>query len=352
MSTIIREDLEAIAVDSAIEWRKIDNAAILVTGATGLVGSLAVKALAYYNTEKNGHIKVLAMIRDEEKAYQVLGHDIEKQGVTFLKGDIREPLEFAEDVDYIIHGASVTASKTMVSYPVETLSIAIDGTKNMLELARKKQVKSMVYISSMEMYGITDPSKEKITEQDLGYIDNLAVRSSYSEGKRVCELLCACYGSEYQVPVKIARLAQTFGAGVPKSEGRVFAQFAKSALAGDDIVLHTKGESFGNYCYTADVVRGLFCLLTKGKNKEAYTLVNEETTIQIKDMAELVAKTFSNGASKVVFDIPEDAKTFGYAPDVTMHLSGEKARSLGWKPQYGLRQMYERLTKSWMEEEE
>lgn len=352
MNTVIQEDLDAIVNEQSIDWEQLKDSSVLVTGATGLVGSLLVKALAYYNKEKCGNIKILAMVRDVEKANRVLGHEVVNEGVQFVTGDIRNKIEVSHEVDYIIHGASITQSKTMVQYPVETLFTAVDGTRNMLELAREKEIKSMVYISSMEAYGITDPSKKKITEKDLGYIDNLSVRSSYPEGKRVCELTCAAYASEYGVPVKIARLAQTFGAGVPRTENRVFAQFAKSAIDGTDIVLHTKGESFGNYCYTADVVRGLLCILTKGENSEAYTLVNEETTMQIKDMAKLVANTLSSGKTKVVFDIPEDALKFGYAPDVTMHLSGEKARTLGWEPQYNLDKMYERMTKSWLEEEE
>ena len=123
--------------------------------------------------------------------------------------------------------------------------IAIKGTTNVLEFAKAKNVRSMVYISSMEAFGITDPKKNLINEKDLGYIDILNPRSSYSEGKRICECICAAYFSQYGIPVKIARLAQTFGAGVPDSDTRVFAQFAKSAINGEDIVLHTKGESVG-----------------------------------------------------------------------------------------------------------
>ena len=229
----------------------------------------------------------------------------------------------------------------------KTIDIASRGTENMLNLAREKKSKSMVYVSSMEAFGITDPSLKRVREEDLGYIDITNVRSSYSEGKRVCELICASYAHEYGVPVKAARLAQTFGAGVPKSEGRVFAQFMKSALAGEDIVLHTKGESYGNYCYTADAVAGILTILLKGEHSNVYTVVNPATTTKIRDMAQLVAERFSNGRSKVVFDIPADALTYGYAPDVTMHLCADKLMALGWQPEYDLEEMYRRLKESW-----
>lgn len=88
----------------------------------------------------------------------------------------------------------------------------------------------MVYVSSMEVYGIPDEKKEYITEKDLGYIELENVRSSYSEGKRICECLCNAYVAEFGLPVKSARLAQTFGAGVLQEDNRVYAQFARSAM--------------------------------------------------------------------------------------------------------------------------
>lgn len=162
------------------------------------------------------------------------------------------------------------------------------------------------------------------------------------KGKRLAECLCMSYASQYRVPVKVARLAQTFGAGVLPGENRVFAQFLRSALKGEDIVLHTKGQSVGNYCYTADAIEAILLLLVMGENGEAYTVVNEETTTAIADMADLVARYFSNGKSKVVFDIPQN-NSFGYAPDTKMRLSSQKLRNLGWTPRVSLFEAYKRM---------
>ena len=271
--------------------------------------------------------------------------------MTYCLGDVTAPVRYEGEVDHILHTASVTASKSFVTEPVQTLMTAIDGTRNLLEFAREKQVSSMVYVSSMEAFGITDPNLERITEQDLGYIDILSVRSSYSEGKRICECLCAAYASQYGVPVKIARLAQTFGAGVSRTDGRVFAQFTKSCLAGTDIVLHTAGKSMGNYCYTADAVRGLLTILLKGENANAYTVVNPATSMQIREVAQLVSDTLTEGRTQIIFDIPESALTYGYAPDVTMRLSGDKLMQLGWKPEVDLPEMFRRLAASFRAQE-
>ena len=342
---VLQEDLEIISEYFSNE-ELFRNSTVLVTGATGLVGSMTVKALCCINRNHGYNVKIAAFVRSCEKAKAVFGELLERGDIELVIGDVTKPVEYDGKVDYIIHTASVTASKTFVTQPVETLMTAIDGTKNMLEFAKRKSVKSMVYVSSMEAFGITDPSLERVTEKDLGYIDVLSVRSSYSEGKRICECLCSAYANEYGVPVKIARLAQTFGAGVSVEDNRVFAQFTKSCMQGNDIVLHTEGKSMGNYCYTADAVKGLFTIMFKGADAEAYTVVNESTSMQIKEVAQLVSDKLTGSKTKIIFDIPESSLTYGYAPDVTMRLSAEKLRGLGWEPTVDLPEMFERLEKS------
>ncbi len=346
MTQWIKQDIRLIHDSPCVDWDSLRHGTVLVTGATGLIGSMVVRALLYH---QEADMTVLALVRNPEKAEAMFARERSNPRLKLVVGDVTQMPELPLPVDYIIHGASVTASRYMVSNPVETLKTAIAGTESILELARHGQVKGMVYLSSMEAYGITDPQKPYITEADLGYIDILNPRSSYSEGKRICECLCAAYAHQYQLPVKIARLAQTFGAGVPENDTRVFAQFAKSAMAGTDIVLRTPGTSFGNYCYTADVVTALLCLLTKGTPAEAYTVVNESTTMQIRDMAALVAREIGKGAVRVVFDIPENGAALGYAPDSTMHLSGKKLNALGWQATYGLKEMYQRMIGDWQE---
>lgn len=332
-SNILKEDLQYIS-NYNLPYEKLKFSTVLITGATGLIGVSLIRALLTI-----GDINVLALVRNEQKAVQLLGNN---ENLKFIVGDITNPIDINEPIDYIFHCASITTSKIMIEKPVETILTSVVGTKNILELAKKKKSKSVVYVSSMEMYGSFDHLNHDVTENDLGHINPLNLRSNYPESKRLCENMCIAYLSEYDVPVKIARLAQTFGAGILPGENRVFAQFAKSAIAGEDIVLHTKGLSEGNYCYTRDCITGLFTILLKGKNGEAYNVSNPESHTTIVNMAKMVAEKIAFGNIKVIFDIPLQ-NTFGYAADTKMKLNSGKLQNLGWKPEVGLEESYKRM---------
>jgi nucleoside-diphosphate-sugar epimerase len=344
ISEVFLKDLEQIVQSPHIPWGDLKDASFLITGGTGLIGSGLIRALALANETLSLNMSIICHGRSEVKAKALT----EEGGTRFIISDICEPIPaetISERIDYIIHCAAVTKSAEMAARPVDVMDISVKGTRNILELARLKKVKSILYLSSMEVYGQTD--KAEATESDLGYIDLSNPRSSYPESKRFCESLCAGYYTQYGVPTKIARLAQTFGAGTPKDDTRVFAQFARSALEGKDIILHTKGRSRGNYCYTADTLMAILTILLKGENGNAYNVSNPETSVTIREMADMVAVDICRDKIKVRMEIPPDAASFGYAPDAGYRLNIDKLRKLGWKPQVGLKDMYRRLLTDW-----
>lgn len=313
----------------------------LITGATGLLGSMLIKYIISSDEYINGNVSIIAMARSEAKFNEVYsGYDC--GSVKFFKQELCEPIDVAsmsEQVDYIIHCAAATTSAYMISNPLETADGIVLGTRNMLELARQLNVKSMVYLSSMEVYGRVADIGRPRSENELGEIRLDNARSCYPLGKRMAEHYCYIYNKEYGVPVKAARLAQTFGTGVRPEDNRVYMQFARAAMDGNDIVLKTMGNSIGNYCATEDTVNAIFTILDKGVNGEVYNVVNEANTMSIRSMAELVAERIAEGRIKVRIELEDSAKT-GYAPDTGLRLSGEKLRRLGWKPTKNLEQMY------------
>ena len=344
LSNVLKSDISDIVNNVCIPWQEMQNKAIFITGATGLIGSMLIRTLSAANVEHDLNIRIIIHGRTNKKT-EALARE---NGAEYIISDIREPISTAsllQTIDYIFHCAAITNSATMVANPVDVITTAVNGTNNTLKLAAERNCKSYVYLSSMEVYGYTE--LQEVNESNLGYLDLTNPRSSYPVSKRGCEALCAAYNSQYNVPVKIARPAQTFGAGTPKDDTRVFAQFARSALSGSDIELHTEGNSRGNYCYTADAISGLLTILLKGKNNETYNIANTSATIR--EMAELVAKDICDGKIKTVVNIPKDISKRGYAPAAGHTLNTDKLKTLGWKPKYELDDMYKRMLDDWKE---
>lgn len=328
--------------------KEFSNSTILITGATGFIGGLLVEKFISMNVAENTDTKLVLPVRNLQKARKKYPIFEDKyKCITFIETSL-ENLDldkFDMLIDYIFHCASVTTSSIMISNPVEVADGIILGTKSILELACIKQIKSMVYLSSMEIYGIIKKDNHLVTEDMLGELDIYSSRSCYPLGKRMAEHYCYTYYKEYGVPVKIARLSQTFGYGIDPNDTRIYAQFARAVVQSKDIILHTEGLSIGNYCETMDAVNGLFVILIKGANGEAYNVVNEDNTMMISDMAKLVADKIALGKINVVYDIPRD-NLYGYANDTKLQLSSGKLRRLGWKPTKNLEEMYRDLVTS------
>lgn len=311
------------------------ESSFMITGATGLIGSTLVRCLLALN--KDIHLTI--PVRNKQKTLDIY-EDSESQ-LNIVECDLLEYCTaLDEEFDYIIHCASPTAGKYMNEHPVETYELAVETTRALLLYARKHTIKGMVYVSSLEYYG-QNLDDQIITEDFQGYVDATSARSSYPMGKRAAEYLCASYALEYGVPAKIARLTQTFGAGVAVDDNRVFAQFARSVMAGNDIILHTTGESAKPYCYTTDCASAILTILLKGASGEAYNVANQDTYISIRSMAEFLRDNFNPQIKVTIEEHPE----MGYAPVTKLNLSTDKLKSIGWRPVYNLYEMFNKLFK-------
>jgi nucleoside-diphosphate-sugar epimerase len=316
----------------------------IVTGSTGLIGAALVRTLA----ARGDH--VVAAARNIEKAKRLFDP---LDGVDIVEWDVTKPFDkslaslkspASPSQCRLIHAAAETASRGFVERPVETISTIVGGTGNVLEFARRAHVGKVVFLSTMEVYGV--PTADPVTESDFGFLDPASARSSYPEAKRLAECLCVAYAREHGVDVTIARLTQTFGPGVVRGDTRVFAQFAEAVLEKRDIVLHTEGRTARCYCYIDDAVSAVLTLAEKGATGEAYNVANPATYCTIREMAEALAA--AHPPTRVVFDL-SGAEGRGYAPEFRMRLSTAKLEALGWRPRTGLLDAYDNLIASWQE---
>lgn len=349
-SEIYKEDLQAISNDPGIPWAKLHGKTILVTGATGLIGKTIVDAILYYGMEMKNPPRIVALVRNLEKARASFFSQINecKDNLKIVVGDVRT-VQITENIDYIIHCASRTSSQDFVNHPVDTLETALLGTVNILNLAKFFSIKGMVYLSSMEVYGHPEKGM-RVTEEDVAGFDPEKVRNCYPISKIACESLCNSFATEYGIPITIARLTQTMGPGVSVNDTRVFAEFMNCALEGEDIILKTKGETERCYVYTTDAVRAILTILLKGVPGQAYSVANDKTYCSIAEMAEVVVESIGRNASKVIYDI-QDIGKYGYADTLYMYLDTYKIRRLGWEAKIDLKDMYKRMAKARLSEE-
>lgn len=322
--SFLKDDYEAVALDKAVGWEALAGKTILVTGATGEIGRELIKTLLWTKRVRNRPFQILGLARSSEKVREIFEPWLSDYAdcLQFLYGDIRT-FTLESPVDFVLHTASPTASSFFVQNPVETLGAIADGTRHVLDIAREKKISSLVFLSSMEVYG--QLNSENVREEDSGFLNPLSIRSSYPQAKRFAETLVASYASEYGVPAKIVRPTLVFGTHLSDNDMRVYAQFARATRDGSDIILHTKGQTCRDYIYTIDAVRAILTVLFRGKNGEAYNISNPDNFLSIAQMAELAA-SFSSSSRVVINE--EKGKSMGYAPTTCIRLNIEKLNAL------------------------
>lgn len=328
--SIFEEDIEEIAECEFVPWNMLKNKTIFITGGTGLIGTSLIRGLIAADNKKDLDIRIIALVRDIDKAEKRFEKELGNK-LILIKGCVEELPDIKESIDYIIHGASNTASKSFVEQPVETIRTSVIGTDNLLRLAKNKHVQGFIYLSSMEVYGYPERG-HKVTEDEIGALSPLNLRNSYPIAKQMCESLVCAYASEYDLNANIVRLTQTFGAGISEKDNRIFAYFVRCAAEKTDIVLKTRGETERSYLYTTDAVTAILTVLLCGKKGQAYNAANEETYCSILKMANVVAE---EAGVSVKFDI-EDTMTNGYPAPLYIDLDTSRLKELGWKPYGGI----------------
>ena len=330
------QDLQNIA-DSDIQWEKLRGKTVMVTGASGMIGTYAVNTLLHLNDTKALGIRVIAVVRNPKK---LLDENKSRPDFTVLCHDVTQPFTVDGSVDYIIHAASPASPLIMKDNPVETIAANTLGTFYTLTLAKEKGAQGYLYISSREIYGQPAPEQEFFYEDTYGFVDPLNARSCYPEGKKAAETMCVSFREEYGVNAKIARLAHTYGPFMSIDDGRVQADFLRNVLNKENILLKSEGTAVRTYTYIADAVDGLFRILLNAE-ETVYNIGDENGKVSIRELAQLLVGLRPEEGLELVFDIPQGG-TKGTAPFTAGILSSGKLRAIGWQPRYTVAQGFDR----------
>ena len=335
-----------IILNNPIDWEKFRNKTILVTGATGRLGMYFVEAINKADIDWNLNLTIIAMARNEKKLKEVFGQTLELPNIRTMVQDITEPIYFDGPLHYIFHTAGAASPMDFTQAPVDTLWGHVQGTRNILELAREKNVDRIFYVSTVEIYGEWK-REEGIKETDFGPLHCDIARACYPEAKRLCETMLASYEAQYGIDYVGVRLCHTFGPGISLSDGRAFAEFIRNVLEGKDIVLQTDGSAARTYTYVADAIGAMLLAFTKGKEKY-YNIANLDNLISIRDLAELIASL--DPKKKVKVQYAKDAeKKLKYLPFKLGIMNVDRIMALGWRPQVGLEDAFRYTIESFLQ---
>ena len=341
-NTFYIEDLDYVA-ELNLPWEKFQNKSILISGATGLVGSFLVDVLMTKNV-KGLNCTIYALSRNAQKASDRFSKWSNNPLLQFIPYDINKV--FVRDdlgtIDYVLHMASNTHPMQYSTDPIGTITTNIIGVQNMLDFAVEHHATRFAFTSSNEIYGENRGDVELFAEDYCGYINSNTMRAGYPESKRCGEALCQAYKAQKGLDTVIPRPTRSYGPTMLMSDTKAISQFIRKGIVGEDIVLKSSGIQYYSYTYVADAVSGLLYVLLKGENGEAYNIADERSDIMLKDLAAVIAGI---AGKKVVFEIPDAVEAAGYSTATKARLDGSKLKKLGWNAKYDIQSGMERTIK-------
>lgn len=326
----IYEDIKYIS-DAAIDWKKLHNKTILVTGANGFIAYYLILALMLRNDRYQENINIIGLVRNRKKAldkYKKIAH---QKDLHFVEADVCESMDAIGHADYIIHAASQATPYYFEHDPVGTLEANTTGTTNVLKYAIKEKPDAVLMISSLKVYGMVSKGQCKICEEDMGYLDINSYKNCYAAGKRTMETLCCSYWKQYGINIKIARPSYIYGASTLEDD-RVWAQFLANIVRRENILLKSNGAAYRSFCYVADTVTALLTIMLSGESGQPYNISVQASDTTIRDFAKTAVHAFPDRNMSLIFEHKEDEKEpQPVDPHITPEiLDNSRLKALGW----------------------
>lgn len=312
---------------------KVPYEKILITGAYGMIGSVIVDIIMELNNKYSCQHQIIAVGRNEERARQCFSNYFARSDFRYVNCDVNQVIPELGDVDCIIHAASNTHPLAYSGDPIGTITTNVIGNYNLLEYARKHNIKRYVFLSTVEIYGENTGNLEAFAEKDMGYIDCNITRAGYPESKRLSESMCCAYREKYGIDVVIPRVCRVYGPTMGRNDSKALAQFIRKSVANEDIVLKSEGEQYFSYINVVDAAMAILSIIVKGISGEAYNVSSDFSNIKLKDLA---AKLAELAGTRVVFDIPDEKERQGYSKVTKAILDNTKLKQLGWNELYDM----------------
>jgi len=292
---------------------------ILITGGAGFIGSHLCDYLI-----KKGHW-VICMDNLITGDIQNIEHLFGNEKFQFIKHDVTNYIHIPGKIDAVLHFASPASPMDYLKYPIQTLKVGALGTHKALGLAKEKKAIFML-ASTSEVYG--DPQVNPQPESYWGNVNPVGPRGVYDEAKRFAEAMTMAYHRYHKIPVRIARIFNTYGPRMRKDDGRAIPNFITQALSDKPITVYGNGRQTRSFCYITDMVEGIYKLLFS-KINEPVNLGNPDE-ISLNELAKIVRK-LTKSKSKIVYKpLPVDDPKVR-RPDIS-----KAKKYLNWSPKVSL----------------
>lgn len=348
MHKIFEEDILKI-INSNLDFAVLNNKSVLVTGANGMLASYIVMVILFLNINYNYNIKLLVVVRNKNKFINKF-NDLIKENINNIMiyemdvNDITENTFKNIDINYIIHAASPSQSNQFLEKPLNVIYPNVFVTEKLLNISLNKTIESFLYFSSCDIYGKIQNGY--IIENRYGELDPLEARSVYGESKRMAETLCKAYFNQYNTPIKIARIAHTYGPTMElNNDTRVFAEFVKNIVNNENIIMKSDGTAVRPFCYIVDATIAFFKILFNGKNGEAYNVANNKEIISINELVNILINMYPEKNLKALIEKQQDNYLNNKNIDSLKNLfiDTKKLESLNWSPEYNIKTGFKRV---------
>ncbi|MDR0848338.1 MAG: NAD-dependent epimerase/dehydratase family protein [Propionibacteriaceae bacterium] len=328
---LYQEDCDLV-VGLDLPWEKLKDITVLVTGASGMIGSCLVDVLMRANDVLGLSVTVVALARDVARLERRFAGHQGRSDLVIAHSDVSQSIpDSVPSAQWVIHAASNTHPVAYASDPIGTITTNVQGTFNLLEWACTSEPGRFCFVSTVEVYGDNQSGEGAFGETDCGYIDCNTLRAGYPEAKRAGEALCQAFMAQRGIEVVIPRLPRVFGPTVLPTDTKAVSQFIAKAVAGQDIVLKSEGNQYYSFIYVSDAVSGLLTCLLQGEPGGAYNVAHPSGDIHLRDLAGLAAESVGK---QVVFDLPSQMEQKGFSKAMTAVMDGSKLAGLGWSPRH------------------
>jgi nucleoside-diphosphate-sugar epimerase len=349
MNLIIERDMHEIAADAIVDYSKLFGKTVMITGAYGMIASYLIYLLIHLNeTVAGSSIQIVAQGRNQSKLTARFSEYLQKPYFSTIICDVSALPDRLPRADYIIHAASLASPNYYGKCPVDVALPNTLGTNLLLKKAVVDQTEGFLFVSSGAAQGYFDNSNGIVTEATMGYIDPLNLHSCYDESKRFGETLCSSYAFQYGVPAKIVRPSHTYGPTMNLEDSRSFACFVADVVAGRNIIMKSDGSAIRMYCYLSDAVKAYYKVLLDAPSGEAFSVVESDYRIRIRDLCELLVRISGNPNIKVVRESRSSSDSYyeSAQADNVPYYSSDKLKALGWKANVGIEEGFRRTLES------